>query len=180
MRHGRHPHLYFDSNVILDAILDRNEISKGVLARAATHKWKCTTSRFTFAEILDTLQKEHQKKLSRPITVRQLNRIYDNLNDLVERDYSHIEFEKPSQPEFWDHVEWIAGMSSVRARDAIHCATAYGDLSDLIVTRDRPFLAASERVPIRLRVPISLPRNLDLMLVDIGFIVDEHGQAVRT
>jgi len=89
---------------------------------------------------LDTLQKEHQKKLSRPITVRQLNRIYDNLNDLVERDYSHIEFEKPSQPEFWDHVEWIAGMSSVRARDAIHCATAYGDLSDLIVTEIGPSL----------------------------------------
>lgn len=180
MRHGRHPHLYLDTNIILDGILDRSQPSKEVLARVAKHGWKCTTSRFAFAEMLDTLQKGRQRTLSSEITIRQLNRIYDNLTDLIDRKYPYIEFAQPSQPEFWDHVEWIAGMSTIRSRDAIHFATAYGDLSDLIVTGDRPFLKAAERVPVRLRVAACRPLALDAALTGLGFAVDGVGQAVRT
>lgn len=53
-------------NVLLDAILHRDADSEVVLKRVMAHGWKCTTSRFTFAEMLDTLQKEEKKGVQRP------------------------------------------------------------------------------------------------------------------
>ena len=65
VRHGTHPHLYLDTNVLLDAILHRDADSEVVLKRVIAHGCKCTTSRFTFAEMLDTLQKEEKKGMQR-------------------------------------------------------------------------------------------------------------------
>ena len=179
MRHSRRPILYLDTNVILDAALERDDESSSVIRRADTHGWQCITSRFTFAEMLDTLQKEKKMEVSRPLSLRQLNRIYDKLDSLLEEDYAFIQFERPVHPDFWDNVEWIAGMSNVRARDAIHFATAFGSLCDLIVTQDGSLRKAVEMVPVRLRVPTISSRQLDRGLRDAGFKIEEDGQALR-
>jgi predicted nucleic acid-binding protein len=130
--------------------------------------------------MLDTLQREKQRQVSHPLEFRQLNRIYDNLIARLEARYPFIEFEHPDRQEFWGHVEIICGITNLRARDAIHLATAYGGLCDMVVTRDNRFVrVARDEVPIRFHVLTVLPKRLDEGLSQVGFTIDEQGQATR-
>ena len=132
--------------------------------------------------MLDTLQIEASKGKGRTNRLKyiEMNRIYDNLYAEMERNYSFIQFETPSDVEFWDNMEIVCGVTNLRAQDSIHIATALGGLCDLIVTRDGNFVRiASEEVPIRFQIPTVFPQDLDDMLQVLGFSIDENGQATR-
>ena len=182
MRHSEQPHLYIDTNVVIDGVLKRSsgQSSQVLLSRMADHGWRCTTSIYSFAEMLDALQRERRQLSDRRLTFRELNRIYDNLYGLVENDYSFVEFEAPTTPEFWDYLEAICGMTNLRAPDALHVATANSVLCDGVVTRDEEFLRiAREELPVRFPIPTVHPDYIDDGLVEIGFEIHATGQAIR-
>lgn len=178
MHHSPQPHLYLDTNIILDEVLDRpdGKDSKAILERLVMHGWKCSTSRFAFVEMLDALQRETSHRL----TYLELNKIYDDLWAEMQGKYSFIQWEYPVTKEFWDDVEIITGVTNLRAQDSIHVATVQGTLCDLIVTKDKDFVRiAAEEVPVRFQIPTALPQDIDEALSQLGFTINEAGQAIR-
>lgn len=152
------------------------EDSRAILERIDNLKWRCSTSRFAFVEMLDTVQRETDHRLE----YLELNKIYDNLLAEIEKTYSYIQWEYPVKREFWDDVEIITGVTNLRAQDSIHIATAQGILCDLIVTRDKDFVRiAAEEVPVRFQIPTALPDEIDDILGQLGFTINEAGQATR-
>lgn len=178
MHHTSRPHLYLDTMILLDVILDRPQgvHSKALLERLRRFRGRCTTSPLAFMETLDALQNQHPQRLDR----RQLYSIYDGLIDQWEAEYRFIRIVRPSGADFWDIAENICGMTNLRAKDAIHVATAWGDLCDVLVTRDEEVIrVVLEEVPSRYRIPTALPERVDAALVEAGFKITKTGNAKR-
>ncbi len=182
MHHNIRPHLYLDTNVVLDAVMNRpkGQASREVIDRIARHSWLCSTSRFAFVEMLDEVQRQRKRQTHKSLDYPQLNRIYDRLEAELMENYAFIEFEYPSRKEFWATAEIICGVTNLRAPDSLHLATAWGGLCDVIVTNDRRWVrVAAEEVPIRFQIPTILPQDIDNTLRDLGFTIDNDGQATR-
>jgi len=185
MHHTLRPHLYLDTNIVLDKLLGRQreeaQHSRVLIQRIVTHGWKVSTARFAFVEALDELKRQRQRRSPNRLTFLQLNRIYDNLTADIEEKYPFLEFEYPVRKEFWDTLEIICGVTNLRRSDSIHMATANGGLFDVLVTNDKNFVRiAAEEVPVRFQVPTALPQHLDDALRQAGFVIQqEDGQATR-
>ena len=197
------PHIYLDTNVILDAIWNRGqgEHSREVTERIRTYGWQCSTSPFALMEMLDAshearyvdhrmteglIMSEVQRTLGRRrqlgywLSRQELAEIYSGVVHALDDQYPFITLQRPDTQGFWIDAELINGYSELGATDSIHLATALGTPCDVLVTRDRDFVAiATRNMPQAYRMPTVLPEALDAGLREAGFKVDASGRATR-
>ena len=158
------PHLYLDTNVILDAIHERYEPSVRFMDRARREadakRWRCSTSRFTILEMLDIEQEERfvelrhaeghplsqvrgmvpsrrQPKWSLPQA--ELDAIYFRLHKALSKGFAFINYEHPVIAGMWDLAEDYCAATSIGAHDAVHLAFAIAMRCNIIVSRDSDF-----------------------------------------
>ncbi|MBI1885102.1 MAG: PIN domain-containing protein [Chloroflexi bacterium] len=173
-----------DTNVILDAVDNRWRPSRDLMARIRSEGWKCSTSRFTFLEMLEVKQEDRfmRNRLDEGLTlseiVRQrgnrrwgrlalrrgeLDAIYEQLYEAVEAEYPFITFQQP-QTGLWDQAEEYCAATNIGAVDSIHLATAVGVGCDVLATRDQDFRSIADGY-----IPAAFPENIDAALRDLGF-----------
>jgi len=181
------PHLYLDTNVFLDAIDRRKPASIDLVNRIAAEGWECSTSRFTFLEMLDVKQDNQfvQNRLDEgmqpswivrhlrdrrwgtlALRRRELDAIYGELYEAIEKDFRFVTFQRP-RPELWDEAEEFCAATNVGAADAIHLATAVAAECDILVTNDKDFRKIAE--PYILAAP---PARAIEALQELGFDIE--------
>ena len=177
------PHIYLDSNIILDAIHIRWQPSVDLMKRIETEQWQCSTSHFTILEILDAEQEEQFIEnrraegllLSRIVRLlgdrrrgkyalkrNELDAIYVSLHDILTTKYSFITFERPLAS-FWDDAERFCAATNIGATDSIHLATAIGTRCDILVTRDKDFQRIANDYILAI-----FPENIDKVLLELA------------
>lgn len=179
------PHLYLDSNVILDVLRDRRRqgelVSLKLLERAKREKWFISTSPFALMEILDVEQDDmfFQIKVSEGYTVadvlrirrqrdlseQQLNRISQRIHDKLGIAYAYIDYWELDSRGF-DHAVELARTTNITATDCLHLATALEARCDLLVTTDEFFAKEAKNY-----LPTSLPEDVEEELRNLGFAV---------
>jgi len=180
----RQPHLYLDTNVILDAVDGRWPPSADLIERIRAEGWPCSTSRFTFLEMLEVKQEDQfmRNQLAEGLTLSQtvrrlgsrrwgklalrtgeLDRIYGELYVAVETDYPFVTFQRP-QSGLWDQAEEYCAATNIGAVDSIHLATAIGVGCDVLVTRDSDFRLIADNY-----IPAVFPERLEDTLKNLGF-----------
>jgi len=153
------PHLYLDTNVLLDFLHSRHEPSVALLQKIRDNRWKCSTSSFALLEMYDAeqlekfVQKLHlkgynwsqimsrtrerrSKKLG--LTDKQLQNLSSELRDSISSITDCVEFLDPYK-ELWDDAEYFCIYTNIGAQDALHLATAINVECNILVTRDRDF-----------------------------------------
>lgn len=158
------PHLYLDTNVILDFLHNRYPPSMELLRKIRERNWKCSTSSFALLEMYDAeqldkfIEKLHlkgyswsqimrrtserrSKKLG--LTDRQLESVSSELRDSISLIEDCIEFVYPHQT-LWDDAERYCFYTNIGAQDAIHLATALEAGCNILVTRDKDFLRIAD------------------------------------
>jgi len=164
------PHLYLDTCIFLDAIYNRRDASKQLLAKAKHEvkqgNWLCSTSRWTMLELLDTMQEELFVKnlridnmrwshISRKLHTRrqqaaglqktELDSIWNTLRNKITKDYSFIEFKYPKNVAMWDEAEDICGGTNLSPEDSLHLAAAMEIGCNILVTTDQDFIAIANQ-----------------------------------
>jgi len=177
------PHLYLDTNIILDVLRDRRRqgelVSLKLLEHAKREKWFISTSPFTLMEILDVEQDDmfFQIKVSEGYTVadvlrirrqrdlskQQLDRISRRMDDKLRIAYAYIDYWE-LDPKGFDHAVELARTTNISAPDCLHLATALEAGCDLFVTTDE-FLAKEAKEYLH----TSLPENVETELRNLGF-----------
>lgn len=178
------PKLYLDTNIILDVIRKRWIPSVTLFERIKSERWKCITSRFTFLEMLDT---EHEQCYidnlvaeGRPLSkVRGLlgNR-YQKGHALPNRDlekihaffathsqttFAYISFQYPIAESFWNNAEKYCDTMPISVEDAMQLAFAVESGCNILVTRDKDFLAVADDVIITTE-----PKGMDIALTKLN------------
>ena len=182
----RLPHVYLDTNVILDAVDSRWRPSTDLIERIKAQGWPCSTSRFTFLEMLEVKQEDRfmRNRLDEGLTLSQtvrklgsrrwgnlalrraqLDAIYEELYAAVETEYPFLTFQRP-QSGLWDQAEEYCAATNIGAVDSIHLATAIGVACDVLVTRDSDFRLIADDY-----IPAVFPEMIDDTLEDLGFDV---------
>lgn len=179
------PHLYLDSNVILDVLRDRRRhgqlVSLELLERAKRDKWFVSTSPFAIMEVLDIEQDDlfFQIKVSEGNTVADVLRIrrqrdlskqlLDKISKRIEEKlriaYSYIQYWE-LKVEGFDRAVELARGSNISAPDCIHLATALEVGCDILVTSDEFFMKEAKQY-----LPTSLPEGVEDELQNLGFAV---------
>jgi len=178
------PHLYFDTNVILDVIEERWPPSVSLAERAKAEGWSCSTSRFTVLEMLDAKQEDRfmRNLLNQGFTLSQIVRrlggrrggkfslgqveldaIYEELSGALSKRLGFIVFQRPLT-ELWDETEKLCADTNIAPADAIHLATALGAGCDVLVSRDSEFLAIAQSY-----IPTASPESINGVLKKLGF-----------
>lgn len=162
------PHLYLDTNVIVDAIDNRWPPSRSLMEKIPTVGWECSTSRYTILEIMNIRQEEKfiDNRLAEGLTLsqaygklrgarrwgrlalkrRELLSIYDQVTEALQR-YPFIKFQQPLAALWDDAVEYLAA-TNTEVPDSIHLATAVGIDCHVLVTRDQDLQKiANEFIP---------------------------------
>lgn len=179
------PHLYLDTNIILDVLRDRRRrgelVSLKLLEQAKRNKWYISTSTFAIMEILDVEQDDlfFQLRVSegdtvadvlrirrqRDLTTEQLDRISKKLRDKLSISYDYIAQWHLDQKGF-DHALELVRTTNITAPDCIHLATALELGCDFLVTTDEFFLKEARK-----HIPTSLPSTVEQELRNLGFTV---------
>jgi len=179
------PHLYLDSNVILDVLRDRRRhgqlVSLELLERTKRDKWFVSTSPFAIMEILDVEQDDlfFQIKVSEGNTVadvlrirrqrdlpkRLLDKISNRIEEKLRIAYKHIQYWELDSEAF-DHAVELARQSNISATDCIHLATAIEAGCDVLVTTDEFFMKEAKKY-----IPTSLPETVEEELRKLSFVV---------
>lgn len=175
------PHLYLDSNVILDVLRDRRLTSLQLMERAKRDRWFVSTSLFAIMEVLDAEQDDrffqikvsegstvgevlrirHQRDLSKQL----LDRISRRIEEKLRIAYSHIQYWE-LKVEGFDRAVELARGSNISAPDCIHLATALEVGCDVLVTSDDFFMNEAKQY-----LPTSLPEMVEEELRKLGFVV---------
>lgn len=161
------PHLYLDTNVILDFIYSRKLSSTQLLAQIRANNWKCSTSSFAVLEMLDVQQEEkyvnnkhlkgytlsqilhklHERHSKNGLTKQQLINVYEEMHDSITQLQDCITFLYPHDS-LWDDAERLLRVTNIGAVDSIHLATAIAIHSDIIVSQDSYFRSiANDYIP---------------------------------
>jgi len=168
------PHIYLDSNIILDVLRDRQRhgelVSLKLLERAKRDKWFVSTSPFAIMEILDVEQDDlfFQIKVSEGNTVADVLRIrrqrdlsrerLDNISRRIAGKlriaYGYIDYWELDSEGF-DHAVELARTTNISASDCIHLATALELGCDVLVTTDQFFEREAKQY-----LPTSLPERV--------------------
>jgi predicted nucleic acid-binding protein len=178
------PHLYIDTNVILDAILERKQASSIFLEQAKKNNWKCSTSRWTMIELLDNMQEErfvedlriegylfsrirgllgNRRQKEAGLKKPELDQVWKVLHDKLSNEYSFIKFKHPLTVSFWDKAEDYASSSNIGATDSIHLATALRIRCNILVTSDQDFIAIANEY-----ILATLPSGIDIALAKLN------------
>lgn len=179
------PHLYLDTNVILDVLRDRQRHGKlaslELLERAKRDKWFVSTSPFAIMEILDVEQDDlfFQIKVSegntvgdvlrirrqRDLSEERLDKISSRIHDKLRISYGYIDYWELDSQGF-DHAVELARTTNISAPDCIHLATALELGCDVLVTTDEFFMKEAKRF-----LRTSLPETIEEELRNLGFEV---------
>lgn len=179
------PHLYLDSNVILDVLRDRQRhgelVSLKLLERAKRDKWFVSTSPFAIMEILDVEQDDmfFQIKVSegntvadvlrirrqRDLSKEQLNSISKRIEDKLRVAYGYIDYWELDSKGF-DRAVKLAQTTNISAPDCIHLATALELHCDVLVTTDEFFAKEGKQY-----LPTSLPEKVEEELRNLNLAV---------
>lgn len=179
------PHLYLDSNIILDVLRDRRRhgelVSLKLLEHAKRDKWFISTSPFTLMEILDVEQDDmfFQIKVSeghtvadvlrirrqRDLSEERLDSISRRIHDRLRIAYGYIDYWELDSNGF-DHAVELARITNITATDCLHLATALEAGCDLLVTTDEFFAKEAQEY-----LPTSLPEQVETELRNLGFNV---------
>ena len=178
------PHIYLDTNVILDAIYQRYMPSLDCIDRIKSEGWKCSTSRFTVLEMLDYEQEKRfeekclhqgiQRSRLRDYIGRrrqekwglneaELSEVWQSLNVKLADEYAFISYEQPAEKELWDELwdeaEKFCAATNIGYTDAIQLAFAVCIGCNILVTHDQDFQPIADRYIIA-----DLPENFDKAL----------------
>ena len=178
-----HPHLYLDTNVILDAHYKRWTPAVTLMQRIQTEKWKCITSRLTILEILDMeheqlfidnlladghllskvrdlLGMRRQEKWE--LKSRELNEIYVKLHDYLTKEFSFVDFKHPLTDSFWNKADDYCSTTNMFFADAMHLALAVESGCNILVTRDQDFRRMADDFILAI-----LPEGIDTALAKL-------------
>lgn len=179
------PHLYLDTNVIMDTLFDRprGDDSIELVESVRNRGWRCSTSVLAVMELLDDRQEErfvddrrrageqfrsiYRQMSGRTIDRDVLNQIYDQVMRRLEIRYPFIAYPYLTD-HGWEEAVRIAGTTDIDAADAIHVVTAKEQGCDLFVTKDGP-LTGRIRNQLPAYIEVSLPQNVDGVVADLGF-----------
>jgi predicted nucleic acid-binding protein len=160
------PHIYLDTNVILDAIYQRHIPSVELLDRIKNEGWKCSTSRFTVLEMLDFEQeKAFEERLVQDGVQRSrirdyigrrrqekwgldeisLGKVWQSLNAKLAGEYAFIDYEHSVGGELWDEAEKFCAATNIGAFDAIQLAFAICIGCNILVTHDQDFQPIADK-----------------------------------
>lgn len=155
------PILYFDTNVILDIIDNRNRDSLRLYRYALQKQWQCITSVFAKVEMLEVKQIQRFKtekkqacwsdnKIKRELHKRDLSpRILGNISrSLTARLKSKVEDLRPYScliEDGWVKAEEVKRKTNLTDKDSIQLAEALAIACDLFVTRDKHLLSVAKR-----------------------------------
>lgn len=173
------PHIYIDTNVIVDTIEGQRRSSIRLIETIKEQKWFCSTSNFALMEVLDVRQENEYifKKLSEGYTIKYILRhrhekdlsedalqnVYKKVYNKFFIQYKFVEFYWLTK-EGWDKAIDICVNSNISAPDGIHIATALDAGCDILVTSDDSFKNNSGKY-----IPTCLPEKVNATLRDIGF-----------
>ena len=164
------PHLYFDTCIILDGILERRQASIQLLEQAkievSNGSWECSTSRWTIIELLDNLQEEryvenlrlegylfsairrvlgNRRQLDAGLQLPDLDAIWKQVREYLKGDYSFITTQHPKNVDFWDKAEDFCASTNLGSTDSIHLTSAILMGCNVLVTTDQDFIAIANR-----------------------------------
>ena len=178
------PHLYLDTNVILDAHYKRWQPAVALMERIEKEQWKCITSRLTLLEWLDT---EHEQlfidnlladgyllsKVRDLLGVRrqekwglkrrELDTIYTKLHKYLTREFPFVSFEYPLTVSFWDKADDYCSTTNIFFADAMHLALAKESGCNILVTRDQDFRRIADDFILAV-----LPEQIDIALTKLS------------
>ncbi len=163
---SRKPHIYLDTNVILDVIEDRWDPSRDLVAKVVQLNWLCSTSRFTVLEMFTLSQIVRRLGGRRTgkfqLRSRELDEIYADLAASIDVHVSCVTFHAPLDG-LWDEAEKLCADTNIAPADAIHLATALGVGCDVLVSRDSDFVGITRRY-----MPATLPEHIEDALTAAG------------
>ncbi|HID20402.1 MAG TPA: hypothetical protein EYP28_05655 [Methanophagales archaeon] len=155
------PILYFDTNVFLDIIENRDRDSVELYNYSWQHQWQCVTSIFAKVETLEVKQihrfkREKQnigwsnKRIKRELHKRDLPpRILGGISrSLVARLKSRCQGFKQYSclvEDGWVKAEEVKRKTNLTDKDSIHLAEALAIACDLFVTRDEFLLSVARK-----------------------------------
>ena len=154
------PILYFDTNVYIDILFDRNKSSSMLYDFVCQKKWECVTSVFSKVETLEVKQIHKFKELK--------NNIWSSIrinNEIHKRDLTQMELGNVSRSisireknrcsgfneysaileEGWIKAEEIKRKNNLTDKDSIHLAEAIAIACDVLISRDEFFLSISKK-----------------------------------
>ena len=155
------PILYFDTNVFLDIIDNRDRNSLNLYHYAWQHQWQCVTSIFAKVETLEIKQIHRFKKEKQQVGWSN-NRIKRELHkrDLSARILGNISRSLTARLRFrcggfqqysclvedgWIKAEEVKRKTNLTDKDSVHLAEALAIACDLFVTRDASLLLVAKR-----------------------------------
>ncbi|MBL7209801.1 MAG: type II toxin-antitoxin system VapC family toxin [Dehalococcoidia bacterium] len=177
------PHLYLDTNIILDFVHNRWKPSVDLFEKIRARNWQCTTSHFSALEMLDSeqfevcIQKMRLKGLSWTqvmsriperrgkkygLSAQQLTTVYEDLFDSISLIKDCVTFVYPHQ-ELWIDAERYLYSTNIGARDAIHLATANGYGCNILITRDKHFRKIADEYTVA-----TFPENILNAIKELG------------
>ena len=154
------PTLYFDTNVFLDLIDNRDRDSLTLCRYAWQHQWQCVTSIFAKVETLEVKQFHRfkseklklwsNKRIERARHKRDLSpRILGNISrSLTARIKSRCEGFKQYSclvEEGWTKAEEVKRKTNLTDKDSIHLAEALAIACDLFISRDDFLLSVATK-----------------------------------
>lgn len=149
------PFIYFDTNIIIDLLNDRNQFSIDLFEKMKDHNWKGIISYFVLMEALGIQQELHhvrnkmkeKERLDKICEFRHYKELTKTeLEDEYKRMYTIL---KPYFPnlEFWHLTDkgWVSALDimtriNITAIDAIHVATAIESHCRFFVSNDSKLL----------------------------------------
>jgi len=155
------PTLYFDTNVFLDIIDNRDKNSLNLYRYAYQRKWQCVTSIFAKVEVLEVKQihqfrREKQqvnwssKRIKselhkRDLSTRMLGNISRSLTARLKSIYEGFKQYSCLVETGWVKVEEIKRKTNLTDKDSIHLAEALAIACDLFISRDDFLLEIAKR-----------------------------------
>ena len=148
------PIIYFDTNVYIDIIFNRDANSVQLYEFAIQNDWECVTSIFAKVETLEMMQKDQYREMKemkgwknkriingfshRDLPSRTLEKLSHKLNKLIRargggfRNYCSIQDIEGCQ-----EVESIKRTTNLTDKDSIHLAEARAIACDIMISKDR-------------------------------------------
>ena len=179
------PHLYLDTNVIIDTLFDRprGDDSIELVESIRNRGWRCSTSVFAVMELLKDRQEERFvddrrrageqfRSIYRDISGRSMDKpvldeIYGQVMRRLDIRYPFIDYPYLTD-QGWEEAVRICGTTDIDAADAVHVVTAKEQGCDLFVTKDGP-LTGRIRNQLRAYIEVSSPQNVDGAVRQMGF-----------
>jgi len=155
------PTLYFDTNVFLDIIDNRDRNSLDLYRYAYQHKWQCVTSVFAKVEVLEVKQihqfKREKQQVNwsdkriktelhkRDLSTHMLGNISRSLTARLKSIYEGFKQYSCLVETGWVKVEEIKRKTNLTDKDSIHLAEALAIACDLFISRDDFLLEIAKR-----------------------------------